>query len=218
MLNDGDIKVIEANIGYSFSDKSLLITALTHSSYTYEHGGENNERLEFLGDSILNFLVAERLYFDNMSNEGVMTVVRSKLVSRTPLANAVDKLKLMDYLQIGGSLKKSDLSIKAKSNIFESVLAAIYLDSGLEQCKKFIFANISHENIFNVDYKSHLQEYLQAQRKKSTLLYKVETTSDGLFKAKAFLDGNEMGVGAGKRKKEAEQQAAKQLCLKLKII
>ena len=108
--------------------------------------------------------------------------------------------------------------MKARSNLFETVVAAIYLDSDLEQCKKFIFNNISTDNIFNMDYKSYLQEYLQSRTKRCELLYTTEATNDGMFEAKAFLDGREMGKGKGKRKKEAEQQAARQTCFKLKII
>lgn len=215
MFNKEKIMAVERNIGYTFSDKSLLETALTHSSYSHLNGGENNEKLEFLGDSILNFIVAERLYFDRLTNEGAMTVVRAKLVSRTPLAKAVEKLKLLDYLRIDGGLTTSQLSVKARSNIFESVLAAIYLDSGIDQCRRFIFDNISTDSIYQVDYKSHLQEYLQSQRQ--SVKYIVKEIANG-FEAEAISSDNEMGVGTGRRKKEAEQNAARQLCLKYKLI
>ena len=108
MLDRDRIIRIEKSIDYTFKDKSLLTTAFTHSTYSYEHGGENNEKLEFLGDSILNFIVAERLYQDHLKTEGDMTIVRSKLVSRLPLAKAVDKLGLAEYLQIAGSFRESE--------------------------------------------------------------------------------------------------------------
>lgn len=217
MIDAEQIKIIEHKIGYTFSDKRLLVNALTHSSYSYERGGENNEKLEFLGDSILNFLVAEKLYLQNVSNEGDMTVMRSKMVSRKPLAYAVAKLDLLKYLRIGGGLKRNELSLKTRSNIFESVLAAIYLDSGLEQCKKFIFDNLDIERDLYIDYKSAVQEYVQANKKGGVLRYEdiLINKDNACFETRLYLDEIEMGVGQGSKKKEAQQEAAKQMYLKL---
>ena len=217
MISKDNIKQLEEILKYTFHDKNLLITAMTHSSYSNEHNTESNEKLEFLGDSILNFLVAEKLFSDHLKDEGLMTIIRSKMVSRQPLAYVVDKLGLVKYIRFGMGIQINNLSIKARSNFFESLIAAIYLDGGLDNCRRFIFENIKLENIYVVDYKTIFLEYLQSKKKGSTFAFQ-DSFVGGEFLSKAVLDGAVICSGKGKQKKEAQQQAAKILCQKYKLI
>lgn len=209
-----DFSIVEQRIGYRFKDRQLLDTALTHASYANEHNVMSNERLEFLGDSILNFLVAEKLYHEGM-NEGEMTKRRAKIVSRLPLALAVENLAIMEFLLLGtGAENEEKLSVKFKSNLFEAIIGAVYLDGGcdLQPCKNFIFSHLSTVTENFIDYKSKLQEFVQA-KKIGAIEYKDTQISKGrtpVFFAEVFVDGKKLGEGHGGKKQEAQKNAAKQ--------
>lgn len=143
-MNAQDIKEAENRIGYSFKDKSLLECALTHKSFANEHGGVSNGRLEYLGDSILNFIVAEHLYANNAGDEGILTESRKALVCETPLAEAVKNMDLLKYYRLGNGAKKSlsDFGDKPTSDVFESVLGAIYLDGGMDCARAFVMSKL----------------------------------------------------------------------------
>ena len=167
MINN--LSIFEKNIGYSFKDKSLLINALTHTSYSYENKTKSNERLEFLGDSILEFISSKYLYlnYKNLS-EGEMTKVRASAVCEDSLYKIANKLNFNDFLYLGKSEKTSNTKKKAiLADSVEAVIAAIYLDSNIQQVEKFIIENIKEEiefaskNVGLKDYKTHLQEILQ---------------------------------------------------------
>lgn len=195
----------ETIIGYTFLDKRLLETAFTHTSYVNEHGGESNERLEFLGDSILNFLVAEKLYALSEAGEGKLSVMRAELVSKKPLAAAVEELGLIEYLRMGSGAAGERVSEKFISNLFEAVVGAIYADSGsLEACRTFVFRNLKRAAA--KDYKSELQEF--AQGKYKTVPDYVCVSSEAGFVCTVSLAGRKLGTGEAPRKKEAEQAAA----------
>ena len=214
------ITEIENIIGYKFRDKKLLECAFTHSSYAHEHGGESNEKLEFLGDSVLNFVVAELLYLTSMEDEGAMTVSRASIVSREPLAAAIEKLGLLDFLRLGAGINTTrNWSDKFKSNLFEAVLAAIYLDGGIENAKHFVFNHLGRDIAYasTIDYKSRLQEYKQSKLNNLDLVYKTEDNGKKLFVSKVFIGGELMGEGTGKKKKLAEREAAKQALGKLHV-
>ena len=167
MINN--LSIFEKNIGYIFNDKSLLINALTHTSYSYENKTKSNERLEFLGDSILEFISSKYLYsnYKNLS-EGEMTKVRASAVCEESLYKIANKLNFNDFLYLGKSEKTSNTKKKAiLADSVEAVIAAIYLDSNIQQAEKFIIENIKDEiefaskNVGLKDYKTHLQEILQ---------------------------------------------------------
>lgn len=211
---------IENIIGYTFKNKSLLETAFTHSSYSNEHVAESNEKLEFLGDSVLNFVVAELLYLTSIEDEGAMTVSRASVVSREPLAAAVEKLGLMKYLRTGvGVQKTTNLSTKFQSNIFEAVLGAVYLDGGMESAKHFVYSHLGKEIAFGKanDYKSKLQEYKQAYFNDRELVYKTTETEDKKFVSEVYIGDELLGRGDGNKKKLAERAAAEAALKKLKI-
>ena len=207
-----ELKESEKHIDYTFRNKELLITAFTHSTYANVHGGEDNERLEFLGDSVLQMVVSEALYFrkekDRVLREGEMTVLRQMMVRKEALLDAVERLGLKDFLLIeGGAANVGD---KTVSSLFETVTAAIYLDSGYRAAKKFISDNL----VFRVErnFKGELQELLQ-KRGEHTPQYVLEKEgkdNNPLFVCHATASGVQ-AEGSGKSKAAAEQAAAKKL-------
>lgn len=217
---EAQITEIEKIIGYIFKDKALIETAFTHASFSHENNVESNEKLEFLGDSVLNFVIAELLYLTAMEDEGAMTVSRASIVSREPLAAAVEKMGLLKYLKIGvGANRTKNWSTKFRSNLFEAVLGAIYLDGGMENAKHFVYNHLGRDIAHSaaIDYKSRLQEYKQARFNDLQLEYKTTDNGGGEFVSKVYLGGELIGEGKGKKKKLAERAAAGAALKKLNI-
>ena len=164
------MKSLEEKIGYTFTNKQLLNKALTHTSYAYENKVESNEKLEFLGDSILEF-VSSMYLFENYPNlkEGEMTKVRATVVCEESLYKIAKRLNFSDFLNLGKSEKMSTNEVRPAilADSVEAVIAGIYLDGGLEEAKKFIIKNLKQEiekasqNVGQKDYKTVLQEKLQ---------------------------------------------------------
>lgn len=204
------ISEIEKIIGYEFKDKSLLETAFTHSSYAHQYKTQSNEKLEFLGDSILNFIVAELLFLSSMGDEGQMTEIRAAVVSREPLAAVIRKCGLVDYIRYGNGCEMQYHSVKFDSNLFEAILGAIYIDGGMDNAKHFVYNNLGKNISFadKYDYKSKLQEYKQANCNDLELRYETVGHGSG-FMSTVYLSGERIGVGSGRKKKEAEREAAK---------
>ena len=214
---------LEKNIGYSFKDKSLLKLALTHSSYANEMGDASrcNERLEFLGDSVLSLIVSEYI-FKNFKDrpEGELSKLRASLVCEKSLCEFSKQLNIGEYMllgkgesQNGGRERPSILA-----DAFEAVLAAIYLDDGFEHAKKhvlrFVIEELNHteDEVFK-DYKTTLQEVIQRNREEHLSYILVDESGpdhNKLFKVEVHLNSNVIGSGVGKSKKQAEQLAAKQ--------
>ena len=215
------MKTLEEKIGYTFRDRSLLENALTHSSYANEHraaGVPSNERLEFLGDSILGLVVADHLYRTRPDlPEGDLTRTRAALVCEGSLAEVAGLLDLGSYLKLGKGEEagggRSRPSIVADA--VEAVIAAIYLDGGIGSARKVIRRFIldrEEEKGTSRDYKTALQELVQRESGQ-VLSYRL-TGSSGPDHAKVFsvevdLNGAPVGAGQGRSKKEAEQNAAK---------
>lgn len=206
-----NLQTVEEKIGYTFRDRSLLKIALTHSSYANNFGGVSYERMEFLGDSVIQLIVSEVLYASG-GDEGAMTAKRQQVVAAEPLERAVKTMHLDEYIyRHGGEVGK-----KAISSVFESVTAAIYLDGGMEQAKKFVLSHLAMEGK-EVNYKGELQELLQAKGKHPvyTFLEKTGEEHDPVFLCQVEADGLS-ATGAGKNKKQAEQNAAKAVLERLK--
>ncbi len=198
-------------IDYKFKDQTLLTRALTHSSKS----AENYERLEFLGDSILDFVVGEFFYLNTEKKEGELTVLRSLFVSESNLSKVFDKLGLEKDVIVGKSFKDK-LSKAVKCDVVEAVIGAIYLDGGLEKAKDFIEKKLdlkNFENIKDCNHKSHLQEQVQASFK-TKMSYVTEKQKDG-FRAKFFLADDFIAEGFGYDKISAEQDCAKNAIKKL---
>ena len=216
------IKDLEEAIYYHFQNISLLQNALTHSSYANERWHNSllsNERLEFLGDSILGMLVAEYL-FKNFPDrpEGELTRMRADMVCEKTLAAVANRIGLGQHLMLGhgeeqGGGRSRD-SILADA--MESVIAACFLDGGMEAAlqfiQKFILTEVPVTKLHNEDYKTKLQELVQ-QKKNQVLTYKLTGESgpdhDKKFDVDVFLNGKVVGTGSGRSKKRAEQDAAR---------
>lgn len=216
------IKDLEAAIGYQFHNISLLQNALTHSSYANERWHNSllsNERLEFLGDSILGMLVAEYLYRNFPDRpEGELTRMRADMVCETTLAAVANTIHLGDHLllghgeeQGGGRTRDSILA-----DAVESVIAASFLDGGMEAAerfiRRFILVQVPVTKLHNADYKTQLQELVQ-QKRNQVLTYLLAGESgpdhDKQFDVQVALNGAVVGSGRGSSKKRAEQDAAR---------
>lgn len=213
---------LEEKLGYTFRNKALLQEALTHSSWANENkrsGITCNERLEFLGDSILGFIVAEFLYRNEpLMPEGQMTRLRAELVCERSLEGASNELEIGAQLRLGrgeeqgGGRKRPSILADA----FEAIIAAIFLDGGIEPAKsmvgRLILSQYKEGGQTGYDYKTALQELVQ--RKSGQILTYLLTGESGpdhqkLFYVEVLLNGDAKGEGSGKNKKEAEQAAAK---------
>lgn len=214
------MKDAETKIGYSFKDKTLLRTALTHSSYANEYKCANNERLEFLGDSVLSIVVSDYLYRLLPSvDEGVLSKYRATLVCEQSLYDISKQISLSSFIFLGRGEEQTGGRERPSivSDAFEAVLAAIYLDGGMEIAKNWV-TNLMRDAIEDVakghryaDYKTMLQEALQkGNRGKVTYRITGETGLDHNkeFEAQVIVDGVPKNTGRGKSKKEAEQDAA----------
>ena len=200
---------IEKAIGYTFTDKSLLKEAFTHSTYANAHGGKDNERLEYLGDAVLQLVVTEWQYKDDEhANEGELTRERQKLVCGDALDDAVEMLNLQKYLLIEGG--RSNVGKKTVSSIFEAVAAAIYLDGGYDDAKRFILRYaVFKKSQACQNPKGELQEFVQAQGKALPVYSCQKEGKDNapIFRCQVTAIGK-TAHGEGNSKKQAEQTAA----------
>ena len=214
-----DLKKLEENIEYTFKNISLLKTALTHKSYANENNVQSYERLEFLGDSILEFVSSKILYekYKNLS-EGEMTKVRAYSVCEDSLYTIAIKHNFSDFLYLGKSERASKTNKKAiLADTVEAVIAAIYFDSGIEEAEKFIVKNIisiidtAIENGLK-DYKTILQEKLQVHGEvtiKYNVIKEEGPDHDKTFTVELECNGKKLAEGIGHSKKNAEMEAAK---------
>ena len=196
--------MIDDKLGIKFKDRKLINSALTHPSKSKN----NYQRLEFLGDSILDFLVGEFLYKNCDKNEGELTVLRAHFVSEEYLAECFDKLNLENELFLGKSLQNK-VTRAIKGDVFEAIIAVIYLEQGLDFARQFIVKNLqleSFESVEDTNYKSQLQELVQANFK-CTMKYDTEKEGE-VFVAKFYMDEDFIATGYGKDKLSAEQNCA----------
>ena len=216
------LKDLMARLGYEFRDAGLLKKALTHSSYANEgrQGLQSNERLEFLGDSVLGLVAANYLFRRETGPEGELTKLRAAVVCEKALCSYSRELGLGDYLLLGKGERLTGGAERPSilADAFEAVIAAMFLDGGLEPVRGFVLrfvekeANNQRKRHFK-DYKTTLQEIVQ-QNPEEKLEY-VLTGESGPDHSKQFvvevhLNSNVIGTGRGRSKKEAEQQAARE--------
>lgn len=204
--------------GIKVNNINLYLEAFTHPSYANENNVKHYERLEFLGDAILGFLVAEYIYTTKEISEGEMTKLRANYVCTPANAEYCLELGLDKYLLLGkGAKEHNEDSQAVLADLFESFLGALYLDHDLGTVRKFLskflFPKIrAREGVFFQDYKSKLQEYIQAESRFGvtyTVISEVGPPHNKLFTVAVTHDNVRLGEGVGKTKKEAEQQAAK---------
>ena len=224
----GGFMELENSIGYTFKNKELLEKALRHKSYANEKGKESNEKFEFLGDSILEFISSKYLYthFKDLK-EGELSKSRATVVCEESLYNVAQKHNISKYIMVGHSEKASKNSENPAilADSIEAIIAAIYFDGGLEEAEKFIVNNlkdameVASKNVGVKDYKTVLQEKLQVNGN-INLQYRIvnETGPDHnkTFVSEVILDGKILAQGKGSSKKHAEMQAAKKALEDLK--
>lgn len=212
---------LEKSIGYTFKDKKLLKKALTHTSYAYENKLESNEKLEFLGDSILEYISSKYIY-NNYRNlkEGEMTKVRAEVVCEDSLYKVAKRHNFSDFILIGKSEANSGGNFKPAilADSIEATIAAIYFDGGLDAAEKFIIDNLkeaienSSKNVGMKDFKTVLQEKLQEHGDvyiKYTVIKETGPDHDKVFTVKVELNGKTLATGEGRTKKHAEMDAAR---------
>jgi ribonuclease-3 len=206
---------LEEFIGYRFGRQTLLQTALTHSSYANERGGESNERLEFLGDAVLNLITARALFDKHPGmGEGELTRARAMLICERNLAKGARHIGLWRHLRLGGGERNSEPKPSVLADAFEALTAALWLDGGEDAARVFLerFLPAAGEA---QDHKSLLQVRAQGRGLPAP---RYETLSaEGppharVFTVRVLIDGREAGRGAGKSKKAAEQDAARAAC------
>ena len=220
MNNENDLRTgyesLEEKLGYDFKDKNLIKLALTHSSYANEHNMECNERLEFLGDAVLELAMSRKLYDTIDLDEGVLTKMRAKAVCESALDLYASKIDLSSYLYLGKGEEATGGRTRPAiiADATEAVLGAIYLDGGFEAAREIVkkfFEPYFDDVLKNKDYKSMLQEKLQSEKR--SIRYEIVRdegpANNKTFEAVVYMDEILMGRGIGKTKKEAQQQAAK---------
>lgn len=215
-----NIEKIEQNIGYTFKNKDLLRTALTHTSYAHENKVESNEKLEFLGDSILEFVTSNYLYNNYKKlKEGEMTKVRASVVCEKSLHQVALKHNFSDFLKLG----KSEIACNGNkkpailADSVEAVIAAIYQDSNIQNAEKFIIENlkeqieVSSKHVGMKDYKTVLQEKLQIHgnvKIEYTVIDEKGPDHNKIFVVEVKCNGKHLAIGQGTTKKGAEMEAA----------
>ena len=224
MYRQEELKKLEGKIGYEFKNKELLLQALTHISFSNEHKINKfkyYERLEFLGDAVLE-LLSSQFFFETYPemSEGEMTRLRSSMVCEPALAFCARELSLGDYILLGkgeeatGGRKRDSII----SDVMEAVIGAVYLDGGIKEAdefiKKYILSDLENKQLF-YDSKTLLQEKMQKQGRNITYELVSETgpDHDKVFNVEIRIDGEAVGRGQGRNKKSAQQQAAYQVLL-----
>ena len=204
---------IEKILNYKFKNVDLLKTAFTHSSYANDNNVLSNQRLEFLGDSILNFIVADFLYQNFDVEEGKMSKWRSKIVNSDSLSNIISNLKLDKYIILGKSIEKTTLSKSVLEDLFESIVGAIYLDGGLTKTKNFIKKCIDLNEAVekkDTDYKTKLQEIVQKVKGSNLVYFTYEIPRQpGYFCAELYINDIFVARTTSTSKKQAQIECAK---------
>lgn len=224
MKNHVNTQEVENIIGYKFKKTKLLIKALTHSSYSNEHKVESNERLEFLGDAIIEFIITERLYLEFNEKEGDLSKIRASIVSEKPLSEAIDDLGLEKFLLKGVGESKNVISSKAvKCDMFEAIVGAIFLDGGIDNAKTF-FNKALGEKLLNIKINGYVDDpktKLQEMLKQAKIVY--QTSKSGAdhmptYKSNVYINDVKMGKGKGSNKRAAEEMAASNAINNLKQV
>ncbi len=222
-MNVDSINKIQKIIGYKFKNPQLLENAFIHSSFANENRCLSNERLEFLGDSVLSIIVTDKIYHHFKRPEGELSKIRATLVSEASLSKIMNGLELGEFLLVGKGLSHTKPTNAMIADAFEALVAAIYLDSSLESAKEFVLGCM--ETCFSLidktgvpeNAKSALQETLPAAK----IVYKTTTEGEGLdkiYNSSVFVNGVMSGIGQSTKKKIAEEIAAKEAIKNIKKV
>lgn len=222
---------LQKKIGLNFTDEKILLRAITHKSYAYEKGTESNERLEFLGDSLLNFIVTEFLYknFPELE-EGEMSKIKSGLIGIETLYKIGKKLEIGKFLLLGKGEEKTAGREKKRliGSAVEAIIAGIYIDKGLEKTKDTVIRwikpftrNIKRGKEISKDWKSSLQEIAQKYKwglPEYRVVKEMGPPHNRKFKIELWIGGEKMSSATGSSKKEAQQKAAKYALKRISIL
>ena len=228
-LTKAKYKELEKLIGSSIKNRTYFVQALVHRSFLEENEDYmfSNERLEYLGDSVLNLIIGEYLFSKfPKEEEGFLTKVRAKMVNRSALNTAAENIRLADFLLLSTNVSQNVISNSKSilSDAFEALIGAVYLDSGLEACKKFVIRVIADpileegEHLIDENYKSQLLEYAQANKLSTPVYETIEEEGPHharIFTVEVLIGDVKYGIGKGMSKKSAEQNAAKLALIKL---
>ena len=222
---DKSIEEVEKILGYTFKDKTILMTGLTHSSYANDYLGSStrgNERLEFLGDAILDMVIGADLYYRfPEKQEGFMSKLRAEIVCEEALGKVAEETHLNEYMLLGKGeeVKGGRKRYSITSDLVEALIAAVYVDGGIlpaiDTVNKLMASTIERasKDRFPADYKTRLQEYFQKNGKimpEYRIVGEEGPDHDKTFTAAVFLSGKELARGVGRSKKEAELRAAQE--------
>ena len=216
------LNLIQKKLNYKFKNKDLINKAFTHSSFAHGTDLKDNERFEFLGDSVLQLCTTNFLFSNLNFPEGVLSKIRAYVVSTENLSNAIDRLQLVEYLKMTNPPSRM---VSIKADLFEAVVGVIYLDGGYKSACNFIKSklNFSRSEFLKImedskDYKTQLQEIVQSKNL-GTFKYNTKSLSgpshNPEFSSELFLDNKVLSKGNGYSKKEAESSAAKKAVKKL---
>lgn len=217
------VREIEKLVGYKFKNVSLLQTAFTHSSFANENKIESNERLEFLGDTVLNFVISDILYRDVNKAEGKLSKMRSRIVSEEPLFLIGQKLGFANFLRKGIGERKNPESKAMIADLVEAIIGAIYLDGGIEPAKRFVLTHFN-DLVKEIEVSKIIADsksYLQEKFVKEKIRYK--TTKSGeehqpVFVSKVFVNKVVCGTGTAGTRRGAEQLAASEAIKNIKKV
>lgn len=216
-MENFEINEIEKKLEYVFNDKQLLLLAFLHSSYGNFHGKQSNEKLEFLGDSLLNFTVTDYLFKNSTLTEGELSKIKAYLVSSDNLSKIIDSLNVIKYLKCTNFNPTKSKNVKC--DLFEAIIGAIYLDSNLPEAQNFIHNQLKlSKNLIDttlktsVDYKTKLQEFVQKSGK-NEIIYRVikkeGLSHKPLFTVELLIKGNSICNATMESKKLAENECAR---------
>ncbi len=230
MVRDKQLKLFLKNINVEMKDLSLLNYSLTHSSYANDDININYEKYEFLGDAILEFIITEELFSRfKEKTEGELSKLRSLIVCENSLFSLAKKWNLGDYIRFGKGeiLTGGKEKISILADCVEAVIAAVYLECGIDEAKRFVLSNFNEiiddieQNKLNLDYKTKLQEDMHAKGITSIeykLIKKTGPEHKAVFHTLLIIDGKEWASGKGNSKKESEQEAAKNTLILMDIL
>lgn len=208
-----DYNLIEQKIGYVFKDKNLLKSAFIHSSYANEHAVKSNERLEFLGDSVLSLIVTDYIFKHYKNNEGDLSKIRASLVSEKSLSFIFEQLGLDDYIYRGVGLENTKPTRAMMADAFEALVASIYLDGGTAKASKFVLTELDSalSDINRTGVPDSNKSKLQEKFKNAKIVYQTKSDGDGqgkTYNSRVYVNGVMSGIGTAPKKRDAEELAA----------
>lgn len=223
-MENFDINKIQQTLGYTFKDPTLLENAFIHSSYTNEHRKvKSNERLEFLGDSVLSVIVTDEIYHKYKKSEGDLSKIRASLVSEKSLSFVFSQLDLAKYIKCGVGLSHTTPTPAMQADAMEAIIAAIYLDAGIERARTFVLNLLSEalKEISKDGVPDSHKSMLQEKFKTAKIYYQTTASGEGqdkVYTSRVFINGAMSGIGVAGKKRVAEDLSAFEALKALKKI